>query len=355
MRNIFSNISQGRGRWVVAPLLLLLTCVCTGCLKNEVQVKFEFTGVPMAGCQLQYYASDSRKGWFVETGATVQNGKGAVTLYTRNPTLVFITVSSDIPEAAFYAERGDDITIEGSEASPYGWKIGGNKINEEWTAWRLENRSALMNRLPEGVNAAVRKFVSKNSDNPLSAILLLLYYNRRVDEAGFQKLYSSLKGDARDAEWQNLVSAADMVNGDFPAAEGVKSMVLRTAGNGADTVVMGRRAAAFFFWRSADRDRGAGVAMLKSLAKGYPDSASRLLADICFEPDSTSWRYSAANDSLTRVIRAWNPLAECDSIMTRMRVPRTPYCIVYDRRGRELYRGSDFSKGEAAFRSAMPK
>lgn len=351
-----SKIKRGVSRMLAAPLFVIsILLLLPGCLKNEVDVEFEIQGVALSTCQLQYYASDSRQGWFVETAATIQNGKGAVKLITRNPTIVYVTVSAEFPEAAFYAERGDKITVQGSSPSPFEWKIGGNSINEEWTAWRLENKNILMNREPMALNAAVAKYVKKNADNPLATIILLLYYNRNEDETGFQKLFASLEGDARDAEWVNLVSGADMVNGDFPEAEGVKNLVIGSAGNGVDTVVMGTKPVMLFFWRGSDNTRSEGIEALRRLANDFPDSASRVLADICFDPDSVAWRFPMQGDSLRKVIRGWNPIGECDSVISRLRVMRTPYIIVYDRKGKESYRGSDFPKGEESFRKVMNK
>lgn len=347
----FNGHSGGATMWGVA-LLCLFFC---SCLRNEVKVEFALAPTVGESCELDYYASDSKKGWYVQTAAIIDKGRGEIIVRTKNPTLVFMTVNSDQPQAAFYAERGDDIKIEGESSSPYDWKISGNKINEEWTAWRLANKQVLMARNDEGINSAVAKYVKGNPEKPLSAILLMVYYNRRIDEIGFSKLFKTLKGDAADSEWVALVNPADVAMGGLREGEPVKNIILSTAGTGCDTLTFGGKPMILYFWRNHDNNRRDGIEVLQRLRLNYPDSSRRILADISFDADSVSWRYSLDMDSLNRVVRGWNPLGELDSVMTRLNVPRTPYFIVVDKRGKVVYRGDDASASESAFKRLLPK
>lgn len=328
----------------------MMSLLLVSCVKNELKVSLELPKDITDAYRLLYYASDSKKGWYTETVVTVQQGKGETLCYTKNPTIVYVMYSGNMPEAAFYAERGGKIRITGETGDPYAWKIEGNKINEEWSEWRIANKEALKGRDSQKINKAVAGFVNANSDKALSAILLLTYYDRRSDDKGFRVLWNKLKGDALKPEWVQLAGCADMPGG-MPAERlKVGELILHTAGNGADTLKIGGKPMILYFWRSDDSDKAESMNELRNLRKLVPDSSRYLISDISFEMDSLSWRYGLSGDSLKGVVRGWLPIGEADSVVMRMGVNRTPYVLVYDKKGQEVYRGDDLSKASAMYR-----
>ena len=92
------------------------------------------------------------------------------------------------------------------------------------------------------------------------------------------------------------------------------------------------------FWRTSDKDRNATVDSLKKLRSAYTDSLKLAMADICFEPDSLSWRRVVRTDSVENWIRAWAPAAEASEIAMQLRVTRTPYYILIDKKGGQKLR-----------------
>lgn len=336
-------------------LIVLALMSLTSCIKNEVKVEVQLPPDVNDAYRLTYYASDPQKGWYAETVIPVQKGKGEVICYTRNPTIVYVMHNSNVPEAAFYAERGDKVKITGSDIDPYSWSIGGNKINEQWSEWRLKNKEALMGRDAKKINLAVTEYVNSNPDKPLAAILLLVYYDRRNDEAGFRKLWKKLKGDALSQEWAQLVAPTDLPEGMPMERQKVEEMILHTAGSGADTLTFGKKPLMLFFWRTDDSDRDENMTKLRQLRKDIPDSAKNRITDISFEMDSIYWRNSLSRDSLQGVMRAWVPTGETDSVVIRLDIPRTPYVLVYDRKGAEVYRGNDVSKAAGIFKKIQIK
>lgn len=300
-----------------------------------------------------FYASDSKQGWYTELVVMVQNGKAESTCITRNPTLIFLSHNGMSPQVAIYAERGDKITIEGNSAEPVDWKIGGNKINEQWSEWRAQNRAALSSGSPVEINKAVEQYVVKNNENPLSTLLLLLNYDRNEDPTGFQKLWKKLDGEALEQKWTDLVSRNDMIDGTPKFGDNVASMILRTAGSGCDTVSFKGRGALLLF-RSDSYD-STPLDSLRALTREFRDSSTRIIADIALLPDSASWRSGIASDSIRNVIRAWNPLGVTDSVISRLGVTQTPMWVVVGRRGEKLYIGTDPTKAATAFRKLQKK
>lgn len=323
------------------------------CKRNEVKVSFQLPQSVSDAYNMVFYASDPVKGWYVENVAAVQNGKAEMILATRNPTVVFILGKGAIPRAAFYAERGDKIKIEGTDADPRSWSISGNKITDEWNTWRLDNRKVLFNDDTKGINDAVVKYVKANPEKPLSTLLLLIYYNRKVDEDGFRKAWNMLKGEALQPKWIRMVGRADLLSDAPEFREPVKRMIVTSAGNGVDTLVFKGKPSMIYFWRDEDNDRSENIERFKKTAKEFSDSSKRLLADISFDPDSSGWAYRMRRDTLTKAVRGWVFRGESDSVVKRMQVPGTPWFVVGDTKGKFRYEGADGAKADSIFRQLM--
>lgn len=339
---------------IIKALSIIGIILLGGCVRNEVKVEFALPANVNDAYKMTYYASDPKKGWYVETVAAVQQGKAQMQLATRNPSLVFVIDNSRIPRAVFYIERGDKIKITGDGADPVSWIIKGNELSEEWTQWRINSRAALSSADFSKINGAVADFVKKNPEKPLSTLLLLTYFNRRLDPALFNKLWKTLKGKALEPKWMQLVSRSDLLAEAPLAAHELKRILLRSIGNGVDTLRFPSVPAIMYFRRDDDAARDEGVKILRGLAKDYPDSASRIIADISFDADSMSWTARVRRDSLSGIIRAWNMHAEADTDMIRMGVERTPWFVVLDAKGKRKYAGDDPQVADSLFRKTIP-
>ena len=336
----------------LSALLLILT-ILTGCVKDEVNVKFMLPESVNDAYRMVYYASDPTTGFYVEKVAVVQKGKAEINFSTGNPTVIFIMRGEGAPIAAFYAERGDKIKITGEDSNPLSWRISGNEISDKWSDWRIANQKILSSGDEEKINKTVSDFVDKNREAPLSTILLSFYYDRNLSDKEFQATWKKLKGEAVKQKWIELVSRNDMVSGKPFFTDKVSRIVLHSIGTGADTLETAKTPAILYFWRRDDKNKEDAMKMLRKLAKEHPDSAKRFIADICFDSDSVLWHNSLRRDSLERTIRAWNPLGELDSVFSRLGVSGTPLFIVFDKKGLPVYKGEDIDKAEESFRNRV--
>lgn len=309
---------------------IIFILISQGCLKSKFEISFELPPAVNSTYTLTYYASSSKQGKWIETGVLVQNGKGKMTLPASNPSVVMLSGAG--MSVYFYVERGDNIKIKGESADILSWNIGGNSINDDWSKWRRENESQIVSGNAEKINAAVESYVKKNPSNPLSALLLLYEYDRSKDNSGFLRLWKSLKGEAAKEKWITVSGRTDLYTNTPLSPPDFKKrhkIILKSLDNGADTIVTGNVPVALLFWRNSDTDRTKMIDSLKSLRKAHPDSASYIIADICFEPDSMSWTSPLIRDSLHHTIRAWNPIAEADSLYRSFGVERTPALIIF--------------------------
>lgn len=336
-------------------ILFMLMVLLQGCVKNEFALDFKLDASVSTTLRMVYYASDSKTGWYMDQVAPVEKGVCESKCVTRNPTLVFLFLSSaKDPSLIVYAERGDRIEITGKGADPRGWSVGGNEINEDWTEWRLANLAALQSNDPAKINAAVEAYVNKNRDSELSALLLLTAFSRRHDEKLFSRLWNSLSEKARPEELVGLVGRSDRLSaGELGKAPDLG--VLRLHVYGDSLVEMKPSAAkATFLLFSRETDAGAGIIAdsMKNLISRY---AGQNFARISFDSNSYSWSRLAREDSLENALYAWMPRAEASPEAMRLEVARTPWIVVADSKGTIAYRGDDASKAASAFRNIMNK
>lgn len=338
--------------------VIIVSLCLTGCIKNRFTIEVKLADNVNKTFTTLHYASDSKKGWVLETAVQVVNGQGKAELQTRNPSIVYIFNGTNTPVTFFYAERGDKIEITGKGQNPALWDISGNKINDQLTEWRKAN-SALLSKIrpgdkpaAEALNKAVEKYVLANSDNPVATLLLLEYFDRRTDESGFRKCWSKLHGKAKDGEWLDVVSRNDMLNiADSDALP--KMLVLNTVETGCDTIRFGSVPVLLNFSRSNIESYRDDIKELRLVASESGDSASRVIANISLEPDSLMRWQNARSDSLSNVVQGWTPLGISDSQLHALGVTRIPYLIVVDGKGKVIYRGDDTKKAVQEFKKLI--
>lgn len=318
----------------ISVLAVLLAIVMSGCHRNEFKVDFSLDEKISGNYEALYYASNPEKGLIREQVAVVNAGKGELKGVTYNPTLVYFFKGGRQPEAIAYAERGDRLKITGKDASPAGWSISGNPVTERLSAWRVENRSALSAEDKVKINSAVGAYVRKNPSDPVSALLLLLYYDRGEDESGFRNLWKLLKGEAAEEKWNTLVSRADMITGTVVTTGNTDVMIFRGVNGRRDTVNPKKGKALLCFIEDTGNGRKETIARIKKMVKARKDSAKSVIVVVGFESDSTTWRYKLRSDSLKGVVNVWMPLGYNDSLAMRLGVRRLPALLEIDSTGK---------------------
>lgn len=337
--------------------IIIFTLFFTGCVKNEFDIKFELAPSINGPYRVVYYASDKEKGWIIETVSDVNQGRGLLHGATRYPSVVYIfsPVSSGI-RCVLYVERGDKITLTGSEADPILWEVKGNALSEECSQWRLENKAVLISSDPAEINKAVASYVKKNPESKLSTFLLSVYYSRVENEKEYLALRASLQPKALDnEELMRALSMADMPDGLLTSPAAGRAFTI-TGANG-DPCKLNPKSdkASLLAFRDEDGNffRSETYDSLKAISRAYQDSAKRLIADLYLGPDSALWIRSVRMDTIKNVVRGWMPRGLADSVSMAMGVRRLPYFIVLDNKGEQVYRGDHLGKASEAFHRLM--
>lgn len=343
-------------------LLLFLTVILSSCSKNEFDIKFELTPSADGTYRAIYYASDPKKGWIVENVVNIQQGKAHLTGMVYNPCIVYLCRTSNAAQGLYlYVERGDDFTISGDGSDPAAWHVDGNKLTRQLDEWRAENRDVIV-KARSGREAdiaplcrAVDSFVSSHPDDPAAAIILMAYYDRGYDPGRFSALMKSLRDDAADRKWIDMMARNDMP-ADEPAIPAIpKSLVFATVATGCDTITPGHLPTLLYFGKASLQPYRDDIAKLRQLSRSSGDSASRIIANVSFEPDSMTRWHSVNVDSLQASVQAWVPLGLSDSQIKQLGVRRIPYLIVIDRKAKAIYSGTDTDRAIETFRSLLPK
>ena len=348
--------------YAISLLLLFLTVILSSCSKNEFDVKFELNPSADGTYRAIYYASDPKKGWIVENVVNIQQGKAHLTGMVYNPCIVYLCRTSNAAQGLYlYVERGDDFTISGDGSDPAAWHVDGNKLTRQLDEWRAENRDVIV-KARSGREAdiaplcrAVDSFVTSHPDDPAAAIILMAYYDRGYDPGRFSALMKSLRDDAADRKWIDMMARNDMP-ADEPAIPAIpKSLVFATVATGCDTITPGHLPTLLYFGKASLQPYRDDIAKLRQLSRSSGDSASRIIANVSFEPDSMTRWHSVNVDSLQASVQAWVPLGLSDSQIKQLGVRRIPYLIVIDRKAKAIYSGTDTDRAIETFRSLLPK
>lgn len=328
---------------------LICTLLCSSCMRKEFDIDIELSSKTAETYQIVYYTHDKHKGWMTQTAITLSQGNGKLKCITSSPTMVWVyPMGSSRPSLAFYARRGDNIKISGDNGDPATWQVTGNDLDEQWSRWRSDNADALRSRQPKLINEVVSKYVKAHPDSQLSAVLMLTTFVRRDYEDLYTSLWNSLSEKARDAEIVKAAGRADQLTTALAATpEKIASLSLHCMG---ETIVTLRPdkhdAVLLYFWQGQERERKGHIDSLQALARTSAGSGL-LITDIALTHDSLSWLNAARADSVTKSdawLRAWAPGGRQHSSIMALQIPTSPWFVIIDKGGRQLYRGTEASE-----------
>ena len=88
---------------------------------------------------------------------------------------------------------------------------------------------------------------------------------------------------------------------------------------------------------------------------GEEKSSRGRVAVIPFETDSVAWLTKARSDSLDKALNAWIPIGEASEKVADMGVTRTPFFIVADTKGKQIYRGDQLKDALKTYRRLVAR
>lgn len=318
--------------------IVLLCSLVVSCTKNELAVSGVLSEAAGQSLDIVYRASDKEKSFLVEETVPLDaSGKFSLKALTRYPTVLWIlSANQGTLLMPVYAERGEELTIEGKYSEPRKWKVEGNKVMEQYCQWAQQNINALMSDSPSKLNEAIAAYVKKNPDSLTAAFILLTHYNIAGHEDEFNTLSASLKID--DEELSQMRRACMAPDIKSPAAADIPASLSLTSLKDSltDIPLKGKGSTLLYFWREAPEKEYREL-LGKSIAR-TGGAAVCVFMDI----DTIRWHQMLHSDTiLNAATNVWAPGGEVNRALRPLHVPTSPYIIVTDDNGKVTYRGQD--------------
>lgn len=324
--------------------IILSILLLTACGKKDFKVDFDIDGLGTQNLRFVYYSSyNEREGKIIETMAPALDGKLTLIGTSTRPTVVNVFTQARSYLCSFYVEPGDEMKVVGKYADPMLWSYEGNELSEELSSWMQANKSSLADS--HKLNSAIAKYVKSNNDSEVSALLLMCHYNDKDDVLQKDSLWNKLNLDAKSEDMVNALTGANIYAEKSSTGKVIKSLNLYSK---ADTLSVVKfsdaKATVLYLWRDNDADYDKQISMLKRV-KEKEDNKKIRIFDINLDMDTFAWKHHVRADSL-KWERLWTMGGELNNSMKALAVPRSPYFIVIDSVGKQLYRGSDTLKLE---------
>lgn len=323
--------------------LLLISSLCASCTKNEVTLTGRLDNAEGRTITIVYRASDKEKSFLSEVPVPLVNdGSFTIKASTRYPTVLWLMSADGSVLAPLYAERGDELKVNGNYAEPWGWKFEGNKVMEQYTEWASDNRNILKSGDSEKINASITKYVKKDPKSLTAAFLVYAHFRYLGHEQEFRQVCGMLKADSDDLRLMQEACMIPAVTA-TPPAPTIAPFTLPAAGDTLQTVSPAdARATLICFWRTKPEN-----AMHELLSKTVADTTLQAVT-VYMDADSFSWERIVTSDSTLKKCKAlWALGAEVNDAVRKMGVPSTPYLIVTDASGKVTYRGDSPAEAES--------
>lgn len=311
-------------------IALLMAAVCAACGGGAFTIEGHLSDAGTQNLRAVYLSGDT----VISQWVPAVDGKFSVDGKADGLMVVYLYNSQMKLVAHVAVDNGDKVTLEGSIADNYNIAIEGTDINKEWNAFVRAHAADFKASRNSATDKAIADYIAKNPKNVVSTLLLTCDYSDLSGTAA-QQLLKKIDKSAKPERLMSLYS--QFFNGGDLAAKKINALKLR---NDQDSIVLVRTydhsASVIYFWRGDDNNRRGDVSALKELHK----KGSRLqVLDVCLDTDTLSWRRTVTADSTKwQHYRAIG--GPVDKTIVDLNVKGSPFFIVADSTGTQIYRGA---------------
>lgn len=313
-------------------IALLMAAVCAACGGGAFKIEGHLSDAGTQNLRAVYLSGDTVISQWVPSvdGKFTVDGKadGLMVVYLYNSQMKLV--------AHVAVDNGDKVTLEGSIADNYNIAIEGTDINKEWNAFVRAHAADFKASRNDATDKAIADFIAKNPKNVVSTLLLTCDYSD-LSSPKAQQLLKKIDKSAKPDQLMSLYS--QFFNSGDLATKKINALKLR---NDQDSIVLVRTydhpASVIYFWRGDDNNRRSDVAELRAMHKG-----SRVqVLDVCLDTDTLSWRRTVTADSTKwQHYRAIG--GPVDKTIVDLNVKGSPFFIVADSTGTQIYRGAQIN------------
>ncbi|MBO5456663.1 MAG: hypothetical protein J6A20_09120 [Muribaculaceae bacterium] len=326
-------------RHIYLLVIMLLGVVMTGCGNDdEFVINCRIKDLGDKGVEMVYFNRGLQR-------VSFHPDDGKVTLRGSSPDLTPVEVFTLDNRLLFtcVAKNGDELEVKLDPSKVGAITIEGNDISEQYAKFISTNAETLVNtRDAAGINALITKEVTAHPDRISSALILMTMFHAPGYEMLADSLIHILVPEARPSALMKSFAALVGEQVSTSARGNVRGMTFHTGRdtvNGHDTIV--RFMPTFHSYGLlvfvSDRKSDTITNRLNELIKDYHRRRLEIM-ELSFQSDSATWRRSIRIDS-AKWTQAWVPGGNAASQIRNLAVPTTPFFIVTDSLGKQLYRG----------------
>lgn len=315
-------------------LLCLLVCACGH--SDRFVVHGQVQGLGEKGVEMTWCVN----GVMQRAEAHAVDGKFSLAGIAPAPVLVEVATADREPLFTLVAENGDDIEVKMLMGQPATLQVSGSKPNEFVAKWLHDNDSLLGRGNDAAVNRAVARAVADNRSSLGAALLLVTQFRLPGHEMEADSLTRLLEAEATPQSlmgpWTQDVATQTAQSIHAPLG----TMTLRTSRDSVVRLTPSQQSYALMAFTSLSRPDSVNQA-LRQLGKASRRGRFRVV-EITLGGDSASWGRFVRGDSARRD-QAWLPGGAAHPLVRQLSLPRTPYFVLIDSTGRQVYRGPSVS------------
>lgn len=305
----------------------LATLAATSCGNNRFSIEGNLSDAGTQNLRAVYLSGDS----IVSQWIPSVDGSFKIEGNSDKLTVVYIFTSQMKQIVRAAAKNGDKLAVSGSIADNYGITVDGTDINRSWSGF-LKGHSAQFKAMEtEKTDKAIAEFIRKNPESAVSTLLLTCDYS----DPGSPEAIKLLESIADKAKPEQLTS----LYGNFLTAAPAKNVGTLSLRNDKDSLELvntgGQTLSLIYFWSIRNDGRKENVRELKGLS----DEKRLKIIDICLDHDTLDWYATVAGDSAEwRHYKAIG--GPVDKSVCDLNVKSSPFFIVSDSTGTQIYRGT---------------
>ena len=336
-----------------SALVLFMSLLLTSCGHSDrFNVELNADGLGSQSVTMTYYARGA-----VNTVNMVSDEQGHVSFTgdAPDPTLAELCLTaSGKPVATLIVENGDDITVRMTMDNPAALSVDGTDENRRLAAFMNDNADAIRSHNAARVNAAIKAFILANPRSTASTALLVTRFHIEGYETLADSLLNVIDPAARPIALIENFNSVMASRATDRYRQPIRSLQLFGAADSVYSYVTFKQSytlMAFVDRHPAKTDSVARI--LEEIASRFPASKVRVL-EISLSPDSAAWHRAVKSDSARRD-RAWARGAAASLALERLNIPATPYFIIGDSTGVQLYRSASVTNASQALTAAMER
>lgn len=330
---------------------LLCAMVLAACGdSSEFRVAGTINGLGTQNLWIYYYANDAVKC----QNTILLDGKFSFVGYAAEPTIVEIYSTDKVLLAMLMVENGQTVDCVLDKAGRYNVEFEGNEVSHQWGKFLAENRDALISGNKALHNSVIEKYVVEHPQNMLSTVLMLTEYDAIDNELMADSLLQMIAPEARP---RHLIGAYQEMLAKFCGEKAQGAVNPINFFSKGDTIYVFNpkmtSVSVLAFSETSTSERDSLVARLREWQSA--DREKKLnVVDIAFAPDTVAWKKAIKDDD-----GKWNQCWALGGVeakgVDRLAIPRTPYFVVTDSTGAQVFRGSSMARATAVIDSLTVK